>query len=258
MRAFFIVLCVAGGIGLPHMSSATTYQELRDRALEDCAAIDPDEYQTGLALNPEGYRSYYKQSACLQRAAVAFRDEWLCKQVRRRYALFSSSWGYSKANCLDLVARELEEDRLELTALRERYSSGPVKLVELRVEPNGNGRDFDFIPRFADGFEHGYQLELLLTEKSGTRHAILEHGSYLRGAEDNIRLYLPRSELLQRFPGLQFDRPYTLEAKLKLSIGLGGPAGWYRDDLVEEVFPESARTQIVITTVSFVSKGHQE
>jgi hypothetical protein len=251
MRIFLIVLFVTGAVGISTSLFAASYQELRDRALENCTTIDPGEYQTGLALNPEGYRSYYQKSACMQRAAVKFRDESLCKQVRRRYALFSSSWGYSKKNCLNLVAETEAKDRHELAALRQQYSEGPVKLVDLQLEANGNGRDFDFVPHFADGFTHAYHLSLFLVEKNGDSYPILEYGSYLQGSEDNIRLYVTRADLLKHFPGLQFGHPYTLEAKLKLSIAMGRQGGWYREDIIEDIFPQSVRTQIFTSTVTF-------
>ena len=246
-----IALCCICSISISNQAEATDYQTLLDQALDICEEINSNKYQTGLWLNPEGYRSYYEKSACIQRAAIAFRALPLCNKVKRRFALFSSSWGYSKANCLDLAAKAEEKDRLELQALHQRYAAGPVQLIELRLEPNGNGRDFDFIPRFSDGFEHGYQLELWLADNNHKRHLILKHGSYLHGSRDNIRLYLPRTDLLDRFPTFQPGRPYVLESRLILSVGLGGPGGWLRDSLLEEVFPESLRTQTLISTVEF-------
>src|SRR5215467_5660951 len=85
--------------------SAATYAELRSAAVARCQAIDPAEYQTGLFLNPDGYRSYYVRSECFQRAAAEFRDGTLCDEVKRRFALLSSSWGYSRAQCRKLVAQ---------------------------------------------------------------------------------------------------------------------------------------------------------
>ena len=251
MRAILVAMYFAVGVGVSNQSSATDYVALRDQSLARCSEIDSSDYQTGLWGNPDGYRSFYKKSACIQRAAIEFRDSTLCRKVKRRFALFSSSWGYSKSNCLDLVSEAYNKDRRELQALRQRYTAGPVKLVELKLEKNGNGRDYDFIPRFSDGFEHGYTLELWLGDNNGTSHLVLEHGSYLRGSADNIRLYLPRSDLLSRFPALRPGLPYALEARLILSIGVGRPGGWLRDDLIEESFPASSRTQKLISAVEF-------
>ena len=251
MTKCLIALFVISGFGFLEQAGATDYQTLLDQALAKCEEINADSYQTGLLLNPDGYRSYFEKSACFQRAAIAFRAVPLCKKVKRRRALFSSSWGYSKANCLDLASRAEEQDRLALQTLQQRYAAGPVKLTELRLEPNGNGRDFDFIPRFADGFEHGYQLEIWLIDEDHQRHLIFTYGSHLRGSADNIRLYIPRTDLLDRFPALRFGRPYVLETRLILSVGIGGPGGWLRDDILEEVFPASSRTQKLISTVEF-------
>ena len=55
---------------------ANNYDELKAAALQRCSAIDPAAYQTGLLFNPDGYRSYYLRSQCMQQAAVEFRDEW--------------------------------------------------------------------------------------------------------------------------------------------------------------------------------------
>lgn len=251
MKTLLIILCCISGVGFSNLTLATDYETLLDQALDNCERINSHNYQSGLWLNPDGYRSYYERSACFQRAAVLFRVIPLCKKVKRRYALFSSSWGYSKKNCLDLVSKAEEKDRLKLQALRQLYATGPVKLTGLTVELNGNGRDYDFIPSFADGFEYGYRLEFWLTEKNLKRYLILSHGTHLQGSTNNIRLYIPRTDLLERFPTLQFGRPYELETKLILSVGIGGTGGWLRDDLLGEVFPESSRTQKQISTVQF-------
>jgi hypothetical protein len=92
-------------------TAAPTYDAARGAAIRTCDAIDAGEYQTGLAFNPDGYRSFYVRSECLQKAAVHFRDLAVCDRVRQRRALFSSSWGYSPANCRTLVGRAVETDR---------------------------------------------------------------------------------------------------------------------------------------------------
>src|SRR5215813_13557750 len=82
-------------LGAP-AASAAGYEELRTGAVAACRAIEPAESQSGLLFNPDGYRSYYVRSECLQRAAVEFRDESLCAEVKQRRAWFSSSWGISR------------------------------------------------------------------------------------------------------------------------------------------------------------------
>ena len=91
MKAFiiFVVLFAASSL------FASDYASMRSSALAQCGKIAPSEYQTGLLFNPDGYRSYYVRSECIQKVAIQFRDALLCAQVRRRYSLFSSSWGIS-------------------------------------------------------------------------------------------------------------------------------------------------------------------
>jgi hypothetical protein len=128
---------------------SASYDELKAAALKSCQAIDSAAYQTGLFFNPDGYRSYYVRSECFQRTAVQFRDETLCAQVKQRYSLFSSSWGYSKARCAELVRAGVAADEQTLKETKQRYQQGAVRLRDFRLERNGNGRDFDIIPSFA-------------------------------------------------------------------------------------------------------------
>src|SRR6185295_1908727 len=99
-------------------TSPTAYDSARAAAVKTCEAINANEYQTGLAFNPDGYRSYYLRSECLQRTAVQFRDLTLCDRVRQRRALLSSSWGYSPGNCRTLVKQAVEADRAEIETIR--------------------------------------------------------------------------------------------------------------------------------------------
>jgi hypothetical protein len=83
---------------------AFNYSEERSKAVKTCEASDPSEAQSGLLFNPDGYRSFYIRSRCLQEAAVQFRDPTLCAQMRQRRSLFSSSSGYSAARRRQLCA----------------------------------------------------------------------------------------------------------------------------------------------------------
>ena len=78
---------------------ASEYDKLRAASVKKCNAIDAAASQTGLYFNPDGYRSYYLRSQCFQEAAVNFRDETLCAQVKQRRSVLSSSWGYSARIC---------------------------------------------------------------------------------------------------------------------------------------------------------------
>lgn len=246
-----LAICLSLAVYYQSPGFAAEFDSLFQQATASCEQIDPRDYETGMWLNSEGYRSYYKQSMCFQRAAVEFRDAPLCDKVRRRFALFSSSWGYTRDNCRSLVETAQAEDRAKLQQLRQQYLAGPVKLTSLTVEKNGNGRDYDFIPRFADGFAYGYQLEFRVIDESRTPQLILQHGSYLTGAADNLRLFLYREQLRERFPDFEFGHVYELEVRVILSVGLGGIGSWMREEFLEEVFPEVERTQVFLTTASF-------
>ena len=95
-------------------TSAPAYDTAEAAAVRTCEVIDANESQTGLAFNPDGYRSYYVRSECFQKTAVHFRDLTLCDRVRQRRALLSSSWGYSPGNCRTLVGRAVDADRMEI------------------------------------------------------------------------------------------------------------------------------------------------
>ena len=129
---------------LPGFSAANNdYMQQHAMAVSACEAIGAREYQSGLALNPDGYRSYYLRSQCDQKAAIRFRDIKLCAKVRQRRALFSSSWGYSKSNCKKLVEEGIAKDRDAIEQMKKEYAQGHVQLSDFRIERNGNGRDFD-------------------------------------------------------------------------------------------------------------------
>src|SRR5262245_61685903 len=99
-----LTAAVLAGLSLgPVAGLCASYDELRSAAVSRCTMIDPAEYQSGLAFNPEGYRSYYVRSNCFQNAAAQFRDESLCTHVKQRHSLLFSSWGYSAERCRQLV-----------------------------------------------------------------------------------------------------------------------------------------------------------
>jgi hypothetical protein len=212
--------------------------------VRDCAAIDPAAYQTGLLFNPDGYRSFYVRSACFQRAAIEFRDEALCERVKRRRAWFSSSWGYSKRQCRKAVREGIAADEAELVERRQRYQSGPLRLVDFAVEPNGNGRDYDIVPVFSGADANGYRLrfELIAAGAHGEPVAIHSDRYFLRG-DSRLRVFVRRDEI--RAHALHFEpgRRYAVRATLVREVGSGSPGGRWSDAFVERVFPERERSQ---------------
>jgi len=234
------------------MAYGVTYGELRSAGIQSCESIDPSAFQSGLAFNPAGYRSYYVRSECFQRVAVEFRDEKLCSQVQERWSLFSSSWGYSKSNCQKLVREGVAADRNVLADKKNRYLQEPVRLQDFRIVPNGNGRDFDIIPSFIGERADGYSLRFDILAAPSRSQWVLLHssGNYIDG-NSNLRLYVRQQDIRARFPQFALNRVYVVRASLVLSIGIGGQHGKWSDEFIESVFPAKDRTQIMSKEISF-------
>ena len=238
-------------VDVPSLFSVS-YDELRSAAVKQCQAIDPAEYQNGLFFNPEGYRSYYVRSECFQRTAVQFRDESLCAEVRQRVSLLSSSWGYSRARCRELVAQGTATDRTTLEEIKRLYLKGAVRLRDFRIERNGNGRDFDIIPSFGGDYAHGYVLRFEIVEpNTGKDTALLHASGYYVDGNSNLRVFLRQDEIRRRFPGFALDRPYTVRATLILDVGNGGQSGMWSDAFIERVLPVRERSQSVTREIRF-------
>ena len=232
--------------------TSNRYDELRTAAVARCSAIDPDESQTGMIFNPAGYRSVYLRSACLQDAAVQFRDESLCAQVRERRSLFFSSWGYSTRRCQELVATALDEDRRELQAMSAAFTAAPTTLRDFAVGRHGNGRDVEIRPSFDAATPHSYALsfEILDTTAPGGR-ALLHASSYHLDASTTLSIFVRRADIEARFPAFSPDRPYRVLGTLVFDVGHATTGGWRSDGVIEEVFPREGRTTRLEKTVIF-------
>ena len=229
---------------------AVEYASAKSAAVAACEAIDPDAYQTGLYFNPDGYRSFYVQSACFQQAAAQFRDESLCAKVRQRRSVFASSWGYSPKQCRKLVSDGIAADYAELDAMKQRYVKDAVKLSAFRIERNGNGRDFDIIPAFSGSYAHGYRLTFEILDAGGTGPVLIHASGYYLDSQSNLRIYVPQVEIRERFRDFALNHPYQVRATAVLDVGNGGQAGYWSDAFIERVFPVRSRTQsLTITTV---------
>jgi hypothetical protein len=245
---------VAALIGLVDVDSAhaARYDQLRAAAVARCRAIDAAEYQTGLLFNPDGYRSYYVRSECFQTTAILFRDDALCAEVSRRVSLLFSSWGYSQARCRELVAEGVAADRTTLGEMKQRYVRVGVVLRDVRVERNGNGRDFDVIPSFAGEYGHGHVLTLeVLPPEPGQPAVVLHASGYYVDGRSRLRVFLRQDDVRQRLPGLVLDHPYPMRATLTLDVGDGGPSGYWSDAFIERVFPLRERSQSITRDVRF-------
>jgi hypothetical protein len=248
-----VILTVAAGWLAGAAAADNPYPQQRAAAVRRCEAIDPKEYRSGLLLNPEGHRSFYVRSACLQEAAVMFRDEALCEPVRERRALFSSSWGYSAKRCRELVADGIAADRQALEDMRSRHAKGAVRLRDFRIERNGNGRDFDVIPAFDPGYGHAYTLrfELIELQEGPDRAVLLASSGFHLDGTDNVRIFVRQAHIRERFPHFALERRYRVRATLTLSVGHGGPSGRWSDAFIERLFPAAERSQFVEKDVRF-------
>jgi hypothetical protein len=246
LAAFLGLCCTAAP------SFSASYDDQRSSAVKTCQAIDPAEYQSGLVFNPDGYRSYYVRSECFQRIAVRFRDETLCRQVKQRRSLFSSSWGYSSGRCRELVAEGGATDRKSLEEIKQKYLAGAVRLRDFRVERNGNGRDFDIIPAFSGAYAHGHTLRFEIIHSGATGPEILLHSSgYYVDGNSNLRIFLRQDEIRKRFPDFTLNRLYLVRATIILDVGNGGLAGLWSDGFIDRVFPVHERSQSLEKDVRF-------
>ena len=243
---------LAGWLASAAAAAGNPYAQQRAAAVKACEAIDPTEYQSGLIFNPDGYRSFYQRSSCFQRAAVLFRDEALCAQVKERWSFFSSSWGYSEKHCRRLAAEGAAADRKALEEIKSHYAKGAVRLRDFRIERNGNGRDFDIIPLFDPGYAHGYMLRFELIEVDDRDGVVLleSMGFHLDGKND-IRIFVRQADLRKRFPQLELDQRYRVRGTLMLSVGHGGQSGMWSDAFIERVFPAIERSRFVEKDVRF-------
>ena len=250
-----IMRCIAFALLLlPGIAAANNdYKQQHAAAVGACEAISAREYQSGLALNPAGYRSYYLRSQCVQKAALTFRDIKLCAKVRQRRALFSSSWGYSKSNCKKLVEAGIAKDREAIEQMKRDYAEGHVRLSDFRIERNGNGRDFDIIPEFSGAGAHGYQLVFeIIRDDPGLSPVLLkDSGFYLEGNTNNIRIYVPQQALRKRFPGFSLNKSWQVRATLVYSIGTGSYRGKWSDAFIKSHFPASTRMQTMMKEKRF-------
>jgi len=232
-------------------AAGPTYDQLRSAAIARCDAIDPSASQSGLLFNPDGYRSFYVQSECLQNAAIQFRDEALCSRVRRRWSLFSSSWGITSSRCLQLVRDGAAADRASLEEVKRRDAAGGMNWVDFRIERNGNGRDFVIIPTFRGEYASGYRLTFEILADGDRAPALVHANGYFIDRASNLRLFVRQSEIRQQLPDFTLGRAYTVRASVLLDIGFGGQAGYWSDAFIERTFPARDRTRTMTKQVTF-------
>ena len=243
-----VVTALLGLCSLSH-AEKNNYTQLQASNLAQCLDIGPKENQSGLLFNPDGYRSYYLRSRCIQDVAVKFRDPELCEDVKRRRSLFASSWGISPAQCTKLAGAGIDDDLAQLRASKRAYEDSHVELIDFTVARNGNRRDFDIVPVFGGSSSHAYTLTFAIVETGTT--PIHTSGYYLDGKSDNIRIYVRAAEIRQRLPTFDLTADYQVAATLQYSIGYGNQVGRWSENFIETHFPEQQRTQTLVKTVRF-------
>ena len=227
------------------------YDAMRSAAVNKCYAIDPSAHQSGLFFNPDGYRSYYERSRCLQNAAEMFRDETLCHDVKRRWSLFSSSWGISRRRCKELAQQGLAKDVLAIESLKRTYAEEHVRLVDFSILRNGNDRDFDIVPIFDGRDSHAYTLIFDLVIPNRAPVLLHSSGFHLTGSSDRIRIYVPRAEIRKHLPEFSEHERYRVRARLEYSIGSGHANARWSERFINDGFPLTDRSQSVEKTVRF-------
>ena len=230
--------------------SPPTYEAARAAALKSCEAIDASAYRTGLALNPDGYRSFYLRSECLQRTAVRFRDAASCDRVVRRRALFSSSWGYAPQNCRALVDKGIEEDRREIAELRQRFLSAAMVLRDVNVLRNGNGRDYDVKPVFAGASGTGYIITVEIAAPDGRAVPIHTNG-YYADPRSELTLFIRREEIATRVPAFVAGRAYQVRVTTTYALPAPSDARFMSDTFLEAAFPRRERERTITRDVRF-------
>ena len=166
---------------------ASDYDTLRTAAVERCNAIDPASSQRGIFFNPDGYRSLFVRSQCFQEAAVDCPRRRPVRAGETARLASVVKLGVLSARCRALVAEGLEADRRTLEDLKRRYRDGAVTLRDFRIEPNGNGRDFDFIPAFSGENAGGYTLTLAVVPSNGNPILLHSSGYHIDG-HANLRI----------------------------------------------------------------------
>ena len=228
----------------------SAYDAAKAVEVKACDAIDPDAYESGLAFNPDGYRSYYRRSQCFQKVAEQFRDLTLCERVRQRRALLSSSWGYSPGNCRTLVGQAVDADRKEIEEIRRRYLAGSMVLRDVRIERNGNGRDYDVMPTFDGADGHGYMIAVEIVPPGGRPVTVHTNGYYV-DPRSALRLFIRQQEIRAVFPAFEPGRSYQVRAIATFTLPAGGGSRFMSDAFLETVFPLRERMRSVTREIRF-------
>lgn len=69
--------------------------------------------------------------------------------------------------------------------------------------------------------------------------------------KSNLRIYVPQTDIRQRFPEFSLNRPYSVRATVTLDVGYGGQSGYWSPTFIEAVFPARERSQSITGHATF-------
>lgn len=194
-----------------NVATADPLDAIAAGALARCEAISADRGTTAMIFNPRDRQVAWERSECLQALAVQSRDERLCgRVVERRSWVFDGS-GVSPEACRRALEARRELDREEAARIRDLH-----RPVDVAIERNGNGRDFDLRVSTRGSYAHRYRLEVFLIGASGSVTLMSIDQPLGSGAAQLVHL-VGRERLDAAVAALAPDRPLRMRAALSLA-----------------------------------------
>lgn len=198
-----------------------------------CEAIPADAYETGLLFNPDGHRSYFKRSRCLQQLAVEWRAGALCEQVRTRRSMFFSGDAISATACRQLVNEQLRKDQEQVQAIDPETFHQLVEVAFSQPPYAGDGLMIQIKTRGSHPGTYRLVIEALL---SGTDTRVLaEYSQPLGTAPHELTRFILANQLRSVFGPLSPGQRLQMRATLTL------PPRSHKDHFVLTLTPETAR-----------------
>lgn len=235
MRAglHLILLSLAANLIIP-VSTAADREEQFQRGLALCEAIPANAYETGLAFNPAGHRSFFKRSRCLQQLAVEWRAVALCEQVRTRRSMFFSGDAISATACRQLVNEQLHKDQAQGLAIDPEAFHQLVDVAFSQPPYAGDGLMIHIKTRGSHPGTYRIVIEAVLSGTTDTR-ALYDNSQPLGTAPHELTHFIP-GERLRSVLG-----PLSPGQRLQMRATLTLPPRSHKDHFVLTLTPETAR-----------------
>jgi hypothetical protein len=148
------------------------------------------------------------------------------------------------------VGRAVEADRAEIAESRRRYLADSMKLGDVRIERNGNGRDYDVVPVFDGANGHGYTITIEIIPPVGNPIAVHTDGYYV-DPRSELRLFIRQQDIRARVPAFEPGRTYRVRATATFTLPAGSSSRFMSDAFLEGVFPLRERTRSVTREIRF-------